>query len=252
MSALSRRIRETNDELEIEQSNQELREQRGIARSPEQDFIDEDEYYDRHNIHKENVKDVINLYDNLDSQIDDILDDVIVNNQEYIDNMGSGAITPDVINDTSKAARNNTYLFMRVVVEQLLKNDDINDYPFTLLANEIFLSSLNDILWVYKQQNLSPISKNRRAQVMSKYIFDKLRIDGMIGNDPSIETLFYQNINTLVRKNISDGSSIKNGSKRLLRFNIGGKTKRKRRNHKKAHSRKPKKRITIKRKNNKK
>jgi hypothetical protein len=55
MSALSRRIRETNDELEIEQSNQELREQRGIARSPSQDVIDEDEYYDRHNIHKENV-----------------------------------------------------------------------------------------------------------------------------------------------------------------------------------------------------
>jgi hypothetical protein len=219
----------------INKQDQELREQRGFSRSPgQEDRVDEDEYNDRHNKHKENVKNLVNLYDSLESEISGIIDDFITTHPENIDNLSDifkdTTITPELKSDILNAARNNTFVFMFRIIT-LLPNDYRTNYDsISSLTSLIFLFSLMDVVFGYKNPNYN--TSIIQSKVQNR--INALNEEHHLGIDP-------QTIEMLVKKNIKDGVSIKNKGIKVLMFNLGGKTKRKRRNSKKTQSRKPKK-----------
>lgn len=226
----------------IDEQDQELREQRGFSRSPSQDNINTEEEYNaytnRHNTHKETVKNLVNIYDSLESEISGIIDDFIMEHPENIDNLSNifkdTSITPDVKSDILNAARKNTFVFMFRIIS-LLPNDYRSNYDsISSLTSLIFLFSLTDIVFGY--QNPDYNSSRYTSTIQSKV---QNRIHAL--NEENLLGIDTQNIEMLVKKNIKDGVSIKKKGNKVVMFNMGGKTKRKRNNRKKIHSRKPKK-----------
>jgi hypothetical protein len=218
----------------------------GIARSPSQDIMDENEELERikrMENHKQHIAGVTEMSDGLDRIIIECVNNVVTDNQTNIDNLSSmfndNTITPDVIREISDVARVNTENFMFDIIPQLLSNNDSIDSGYiSSLTNEIFLFSLMDIVFGYQNPNYnsSNISKINN-------IFDSLKEDGFIESDETIKQLFIKNINILVRKNISEGKYIKNKNKRTIKFNVGGKTKRRRYKRKKTIKRRVKSKI---------
>jgi len=234
-SPLAKRQQFLEELSEIDKKDQELREQRGFSRSPgQEDRIDEDEYNDRHNKHNENVKNLVNLYDSLESEISGIIDDFIMEHPENIDNLSNifkdTTITPEVKSDILNAARNNTFVFMFRIITLLPSDYRTNYDSISSLTSLIFLFSLMDVVFGYKNPNYN--TSIIQSKVQNR--INALNKEHHLGIDP-------QNIEMLVKKNIKDGVSIKNKGNKVLMFNLGGKTKRKRRNRKKIQSRKPKK-----------
>ena len=102
-----------------------------------------------------------------------------------------------------------------------------------------------DIVEGYKKPNITSLQISIDERLKS------LDDENFFINNPELRNLCFQNMKKLVEKNINDGALIQKEEKRKKisfgsNFYRGGKTKRRRRNRKKAHSRKPKKRITIK------
>jgi len=241
---------EEEELLKIDQSDQELREQRGFSRSPSQEVRTESEemgIIERMQNHNQSNFDLINKQQLLEHFINDNINAAVERNQENIDDLPhiyeDDTITLDVKSKIVLAARNNTYWFMI--------NSTPNYENLPLLTNHIFLISLFDIVEGYKKPNITSLQINIDERLKS------LEDENFFINNQELKNLCIQNMKKLVEKNINDGALIKKeekGGKISFGSNFyrGGKTKKRRKNRKKAHSRKPKKRITIKRKNNKK
>lgn len=244
------KLLEEQELSEIEQSNQELRKQRGIVRSPSQEVeteSDEMGIIERMQTHNQSTFDINNKRQLLEHFINDNINAAVERNQENISDLRviyeDDTITLDVTSKIVLAARNNTHWFMI--------NSTPNYENLPLLTNHIFLISLFDIVEGYRKPNITSrqINVNERLQ--------SLEDENFFINNQELKDLCYQNMKKLVERNIKDGALIQKEEKRKKitfgpNFYRGGKTKKRRQNRKKTQSRKPKKRLTIKRKNNKK
>lgn len=241
---------EEKELLEIEQIDQDLRNQRGFSRSPSQEVKTESEemgIIERMQTHNQSTFDINNKRQLLEHFINDNINAAVERNQENISDLRviyeDDTITPDVTSKIVLAARNNTHWFMI--------NSTPNYENLPLLTNHIFLISLFDIVEGYRKPNITSrqINVNERLQSLDD--------ENFFINNQELKDLCYQNMKKLVERNIKDGALIQKEEKGEKisfgpNFYRGGKTKRKRRNRKKTQSRKPKKRLTIRRKNNKK
>ena len=232
--------------MEIEQSDQELRNQRGIVRSPGHNVMDDNElmeYNERIENHNQSNFELINKQNLLEHFINNNINKAIEDNKENIDELSQiledDTITLDVTSKIVFTARNNTHWFMI--------NSTPNYENLPLLTNEIFLFSLFDIGTGYKYPNYtSQPNYIKLLQSMRKDRLDSLITDNFFVGNQRLMDLCFQNMEKLVEKNINDGASIKKEeNKKLLRFDVGGKTKRRRYKRKKTIKRRVKSKRRI-------
>lgn len=262
-SPLSKRVNEQITEQEINEDIQQLRVERGISRSPGQDYETEEDELNtikRRNENKMHADNTIELTGNLDTLISEAIDTVVINHSENIADLGiifpRKPFTTNVINVIRDKAKSNTFTFMFDIMPILLKDNDTNDiidkkYILSLTDN-IFIFSLYDIVDGYQDPTIMEDPKYKKI-IGSKVLhrINELQEEELIIPTKMLLLLFVIRINALIEKNIKDGIYINNtGNRKSIKFTTrGGKTKKRRymRNSKKGLRIKVKKQWTKRR-----
>lgn len=241
-SPLSKRVNEQITEQEINEDIQRLRVERGIARSPRQDYeTEEDELNanERRDKNKMNADNNIELTGHLDYLISEAINSVVIefkgikyaNFFKTLEKVFPGKpFTRGARYNIIQTAESNTYKFMFDFMLILLNNDNTIDENYILsLTYNIFVFSLFDIARGYKNPEITKDPNYEKT--ISSSVAEKINTlqEEQLYKENEMSTFLY-NIKRLTIKNIRDGKSINthDGYTNNVRFINGGKTKKRR------------------------